>query len=68
MTIDVPFSVANTVLSKNCQPLTAANVTQCTNISDQFRSKLAADSGKQKRKKKMICVNFQQVQLITSIK
>jgi hypothetical protein len=64
----VSFSVANTVLPKNGQLLTAKNLTQCTNRSVPFRSNLAADSGKQHSKSQVTCVNIQQVQIITSIK
>jgi len=61
------FSVANTVLSKNGQPLTATNLTQCTNRSVLFRSNLAADSGKQHSKSQVTCVNIQRVQIITAM-
>ena len=61
------FSVASTVLSKNGQTLTAANVIQCTNSSVRFSSNLAADSGKQHSKSKITCVNIQLDPIITSM-
>jgi len=67
MTNDLSSSVANTLLSKNSQPLTAANVTQCANSSVRFRLNLAADSGKQHSKSQMTCVNIQPVSIIISI-
>jgi hypothetical protein len=67
MTNALYFSVANTVLLKNGQPLSATNLTQFTNSSVLFRSNFAAGSGKQHSKSQMTCVNIQLVPTVTSM-
>jgi len=67
MSYALSFSVANTVFSKNIQPVLTPNATQRTNWSVRFRSNLAAGSEKQNRKLQMIGVDIQQVQIIASM-
>jgi len=66
MTNDHSFSVASTFFF-NIQPLVAPNVTKRTNRSVQFRSNLAADSGKQRSKSQIIGVDIQQVPIIVNL-